>query len=301
MRGGRKTNVSALALSPASILQRFSFLFMLAAAAALLILSVVKPEVGEGVRTKVTDAFAPLLSMIAQPVSDITATLATLGSLTELRAENERLLSENVRLRQYQTAVMQLEAENKALRDLLKMSIVPEQRRIVAPVIADAGGPFVRNVIVMAGERQGVRTGLVAVAAGGLAGRIISAGTQSSRLLLISDLNARVPVVFERSRQRGMVAGDNGPELRLTELPPDTEVKVGDRLLTSGVGGIYPPGLPVGVVSRIEGSTIRVEPIADLGRLELVQVLDPGTPADLLSPESTATLPPAMRGANPRR
>lgn len=301
MRGGRKTNVSALALSPASVLQRFSFLIMLVAAAGLLLLSVLRPELGENVRTKVTDAFSPILSMITQPVSDITATIATLGSLTELRAENERLLAENVRLRQYQTAVMQLEAENKALRDLLKMPLTPDQRRTVAPVIADAGGPFVRNVIVMAGERQGVRTGLVAVAAGGLAGRIISAGAYSSRVLLISDINARVPVLFERSRQRGMVAGDNGPELRLTELPPDTKVQVGDRLLTSGVGGIYPPGLPVGVVSKVEADDIRVEPIADLGRLELVQILDPGTPPDLLSPESSRPLPPAMRGSSPPR
>lgn len=295
MRSHRKTNVSALALSPGSLLQRFSFFIMLAAAAGLLLLSLLNPELGERLRTRVTDAFAPLLGTVAQPVASTTNAIATLGNLTEMRAENERLRAENERLRQYQTAVMRLEAENKGLRDLLRLPLVPEQRLIVARVIADVGGPFVRNVVVLAGAREGVRNGLIAVANGGLTGRVISVGNNSSRILLINDLNARVPVLMESSRQRAMLEGNNGPELLLTQLPPEVEAKVGDRLVTSGVGGIFPPGLPVGVISSINGSEIKVEPIADLGRLELVQILDPGTPADLLTPEATQVLPNAMR------
>jgi rod shape-determining protein MreC len=207
-----------------------------------------------------------------------------------LRAENERLITENERLRQYQTAVMRLEAENKGLRDLLKMQADPAQSRITARVIADVGGPFLRNVVILAGRRTGVRDGLVALAGGGLAGRVVSAGNSSSRVLLINDINARVPVLLEGSRQRGLVEGDNTPELRLTSLPPDVVPTLGERLVTSGVGGIFPAGIPVGIVSRVEGGLVRVEPLADLGRLELVQILDPGTPPDLLSPESARPL-----------
>lgn len=302
MRSGRKTNVSALALTPGGLLQRFSFLIMLAAAGGLLLLSLLNPELGERLRTRVTDAFAPLLGTVAEPVASATNAVATLGSLTEMRAENERLRGENERLRQYQTAVMRLEAENKGLRDLLNLPLIPEYRLTVARVIADVGGPFVRNVVVLAGTNEGVRSGLVAVAGGGLAGRVISAGRNSSRVLLINDLNARVPVLLESSRQRAMLEGNNGSELLLSQLPPETPVRVGERLVTSGVGGIFPPGLPVGVVSRVDGTDIRIEPIADLGRLELVQILDPGTPPDLLSPESTQPLPSAIRsGQQPAR
>lgn len=301
MRNNRKTNVSAMALTPGGLLQRFSFLIMLAAAAGLLLLSLVNPQLGERLRTQVTDAFSPLLGTVAQPVARTTNAIATLGNLTEMRAENERLREENERLRQYQTAVMRLEAENKGLRDLLRLPLVPEQRLIVARVIADVGGPFVRNVVVLAGAREGVRDGLVAVAGGGLAGRVIATGRNSSRVLLINDLNARVPVIIENTRQRAMIEGNNGPELLLTQLPPETQVKAGDRLITSGMGGIFPPGLAVGVVSAINGSEIKVEPISDLGRLELVQILDPGTPPDLLTPESTRTLPPAVRQTPARR
>lgn len=295
MPRNRKTNVSAMALTPGNLLQRFSLALMLLAAGGLLALSLINPELSEKVRTKVTDAFSPLLGSVAQPVSSAANAVATLGNLTEMRAENERLRIENQRLHDYQTAVMRLEAENKGLRDLLKLPLVPEYRKLVGRVIADVGGPFVRNVVVLAGANDGVREGLVAIAGGGLAGRVISVGRNSSRVLLINDLNARVPVLVESSRQRAMVEGNNGPELILTQLPPEVHVQVGDRLITSGVGGIFPPGLPVGVVSAIDGSGTHVEPLADLGRLELLQILDPGTPSDLLSPESTQVLPSAMR------
>lgn len=301
MARNRKTNVSALAIAPGSLFQRFSFAIMLTLAGGLLLLSLVNPDLSERLRTQVTDAFAPILGTVAQPVATTTNTIATLGNLTEMRAENERLRIENERLRQYQTAVMRLEAENKGLRDLLNLPLVPEQRKIVGRVIADVGGPFVRNVVVLAGSNDGVHSGLVAVAGGGLAGRVISAGIHSSRVLLINDINARIPVIMESSRQRAMLAGNNEPELLLTQLPPEVQAKVGDRLVTSGVGGIYPPGLPVGVISTIDGDTIKVEPLADLGRLELLQILDPGTPEDLLSPESTQPLRSAVRAQPQRR
>ncbi len=296
MRSTRKSSSAAsLVLSPAGLAQRFPLPLMLIFVAGIFVLSLLQPRLAEGVRTRVTDAFAPLLATVAVPVASATNFIATLGNLTELRAENERLLGENERLRQYQTAVMRLEAENKGLRDLLKMQADPAQRQITARVIADVGGPFMRNVVIMAGTQEGVRDGLAALAGGGLAGRVVSAGNRSSRVLLINDINARVPVLLEGSRYRGLAEGDNSPQLRLTSLPPDVVPTVGERLITSGVGGIFPPGLPVGVVSRIENGVVRVEPLADLGRLEMVQVLEPGTPPDLLSPESAHVLPGAIR------
>lgn len=300
MRSNRKTNVSALALTPGGWLQRFSFALMLILSLSFLALSLANPALSERIRSQVTDAFTPLLGTISEPISSITQAVATVGHLTEMRAENERLRAENERLRQYQTAVMQLEAENKGLRDLLSLPVLPEQRRIVGRVIADVGGPFVRNVVAMVGTNQGVRSGLVAMAGGGLAGRVVSAGRASSRVLLINDINARVPVLLEVSRQRAMVSGNNGPELLLSQFPPEAAPQVGERLMTSGVGGLFPPSLPVGVISEIKNGVIKVQPLANLGQLEMVQILDPGTSPDLLSPESTQVLPPVTRPVAPR-
>lgn len=120
-------------------------------------------------------------------------------------------------------------------------------------------------------------------------GRVVSVGKSSSRILLIDDINARVPVLLESSRTRAMVFGNNTPTLRLAHVPPGVALQVGERLVTSGVGGIYPPGLPVGVVSKVAADgTIEVEPFADLGRLEFVQIIDSGLSAEALLPEQAA-------------
>lgn len=266
--------------------QRFSLVILLFVAVGVILFSFARPGTGEELRAQATDIMAPGLSVISQPITSVSSLISTLANVTELRAENERLKAENEKLRQYQTAAMRLEAENKGLRGLLKMKADPARRVVTAKVIADVGGPFVRNVIVTAGSDDGVRSGLVALAEGGLAGRVISVGKHSSRILLINDVNARVPVLTEVSRIRGMIAGDNSPELQLTQLPPDADIKAGDHLITSGAGGIYPPGLPVGAVAISERGAVRITPVANLGRLEMLQIIDPGTPADLLSPEA---------------
>jgi len=296
MARNRKNTATSMPLAPAGgILQRFSFSFFMVMAVGLLALSFIKPGFGERLRAEVTDVFAPVLSFVASPVQNVSSAISSIANVTELRAENERLKTENGRLREYQTAAMRLEAENKGLRGLLNMQTNPEQQVVTARVIADVGGPFVRNVIVTAGQKDGVRPGLVAMAEGGLAGRVISSGTNSSRVLLINDINARIPVLLENSRVRGMVAGNNTPELELMHLPPGAQVKVGDRLITSGAGGLFPPGLPVGAVLDTKDGHVRVMPLANLGQLEILQITDPGTPNDLLTPEATQPLTPPAK------
>lgn len=291
MARNRKNTATSMPLAPAGgIIQRFSFTFFIVVAVGLLALSFVQPTFGERLRAEVTDVFAPILSFVASPVKSVTGAISSVANVTELRAENERLQAENSRLREYQTAAMRLEAENKGLRGLLNMQADPAQQVVTARVIADVGGPFVRNVIVTAGQKDGVRAGLVAMAEGGLAGRVISSGTNSSRILLINDINARIPVLLEGSRVRGMVAGNNTPELELMHLPPGAQVKAGDRLITSGAGGLFPPGLPVGAVMDTKDGKVRVVPLANLDQLEILQITDPGTPKDLLTPESTQPL-----------
>lgn len=297
MPRNRKNTATSMPLAPAGgIIQRFSFALFIVVAIGLLGLSFIQPTFGERLRAEVTDMFAPVLSFVASPVRSVSGVISSIANVTELRAENERLQTENARLREYQAAAMRLEAENKGLRGLLNMQADPAQQVVTARVIADVGGPFVRNVIVTAGQRDGVRAGLVAMAEGGLAGRVISSGSNSSRVLLINDINARIPVLLETSRIRGMVAGNNTPELELVHLPPGATVKAGDRLVTSGAGGLYPPGLPVGAVMDVKDGHVRVAPLANLEQLEVLQITDPGTPHDLLTPEATQPLSAPVKG-----
>src|SRR3546814_497584 len=105
---------------------------------------------------------------------------------------------------------------------------------------------------------------------------VCSSDLRSARILLINDLNSRIPVLVEPSRERAVLAGDNSSRPRLVYLDVSAEIGTGDRVVTSGQGGVLPPGIPVGIVSTIGESGIRVAPFAKWSNLEYVRLMDYG-------------------------
>src|SRR5436309_8562850 len=118
--------------------------------------------------------------------------------------------------------------------------------------MANSGGGYVLTLMVIGGTDQGLARGQAAVAGDGLVGRLTEVGSQSARVLLITDLNSRIPVVLESSHANAVLAGDNSERPGLLYLGEPGTTKIGERIVTSGEGGIFPPGLPVGVVAAIE-------------------------------------------------
>jgi rod shape-determining protein MreC len=274
--------VVRLALPLAGLAQRFYFPLLLLAAVALMLFARGNEGSIEQLQARSVDAVAPILSVISRPAASVADLIEYGRRLVDLRAENERLREENTRLTQWQQAALRLEAENKSLRSLLAYKPEPSAKAIAARVVDDNSGVFVRAAIAMAGARDGVRRGQAVMSSQGLVGRIIQAGEWSSRILLLTDLNARIPVVLESSRSRAVVGGDNGATAFLDHLPPGFEPKPGERVFTSGHGQLYPPGLPVGIVgSKDQNGHFRVLPSADLDRLEHVQIIDFGFDGNL--------------------
>ncbi len=175
---------------------------------------------------------------------------------------------------QWQNAVANLQTENRELRGLLHFKTEPSLAYISARVIADTGGPFVRGLIITAGKLDGVREGMAAMTGDGLIGRVIEVGDWSSRVLLITDLNSRIPVTIAGSGDRAILAGDNSNQPKLLYLPQDAVLSAGARVVTSGHGGVFPPGLPVGVVTEAGRGVYNVVPAADLGRVNDVRLVD---------------------------
>lgn len=272
----RERSISRIAAPVRTFAQRFAYIGLIVAASALMLVGKMEPAAFERARAQVTDAVAPILFALSQPVDAVKDVIGEGKTLLALRAENTRLLAERDRLMQWQAVARKLEAENKALRELLNFKSADDAKTISANVIGDAGGAFARTLILNAGARTGVRKGQAAITGAGLVGRVQEVGLRSSRLLLLADLNSRIPVVIESSRVRGVVAGTNGDTLRLLHLPPDVVVEPGDRIVTSGHGGALPVGLPVGVVAAVGESGIEVKPFVDSSRLEIVRVLDYG-------------------------
>ena len=216
----------------------------------------------------------PILDAVSQPVETFSGAIEQAEALANLRSENLALKEQNARLLRWQGVARQLEAENAALRDLNRMVPDPTLSYITARVVGDPGGAFVRTVLINAGERNGIEKGQAAITSAGLAGRVAEVGKRSARVLLLTDINSRVPVVVGNGRDRAVLAGDNTNAPELLYLGPTAKVQVGDQVSTSGHGGVFPPGLPIGVVSGVTEKGIRVQPFVDWAHMEILRIVD---------------------------
>jgi rod shape-determining protein MreC len=219
---------------------------------------------------------SPVLETIARPVAYANRAIADLREFASLREENARLREENARLLAWQTAARRLENENEGLRSLARFREGPEASFITARLVGDSVSAYMRGALLNVGRRVGVAPGQAVVTGEGLAGRIAEVGENSSRVLFVTDVNSRLPVLVERTRERAILAGDNSPRLRLALLQSIAGVQNGDRIVTSGHGGSFPVGIPVGEVVETSEGTVRVRPFTDFSRLEFVRVVDYG-------------------------
>ncbi|MDJ0948630.1 MAG: rod shape-determining protein MreC [Alphaproteobacteria bacterium] len=259
--------------------QRFAFFLLIIAAIGMIVLNRADTAFLERFRTSVVDTVTPALEAFSQPVDAIGNLGDGIRNVTALLEENERLRAEVAALRRWREEAQALKSQNETFRALLNYVPDAPTRFVSARVIADSGSAFVRSVVVNGGANNGIRKGQAAVNGDGLVGRVADVGERSARLLLITDLNSRIPVLLERTRDRAILAGDNSIKPRLVYLPSHLPIAVGDRVVTSGHGGIFPPGIPVGKVSSVRRSSdgeitgATVKPFVNWNRLELVRVL----------------------------
>lgn len=257
------------AIDPASL---SSFLLM-TISIFLFLLSSIKPSIFIGLRTQAGDTLEPILSVVGKPIQNISLFFHDMSSLTKLQAENLRLEQENLRLREwYQTALL-LDSENKALRQLLNLKVDPEYDHVSARVLADTGNAYVKSLLVNLGSTEGVKKGAAVLSGDGLIGRIVEAGEKTSRILLVTDINSRVPVVVEDTGQHAIMAGANEYAPRLIHESQDSRIAEGARLITSGFGGLYPHGIPVGQVYMDDNRQPHVRLFFEYDTIRFVRIL----------------------------
>ena len=258
-----------------SLGHRFMLLALIMLTFGLMLIGKADTVLVERMRTTVNDAVAPILDVLSRPATGIANFIDNVHDLTALREENARLKEDNRRLLHWQATARRLVAENKSLQGLLHM--VPEASAsfVTARVIAEHSGPYARSLLVNAGAKDGVRKGQAVISGEGLVGRVAEVGYHAARVLLISDINSRIPVMLEGPRSRAVMAGENTSRPRLNFLSRGTEVQSGQRVVTSGSAAAFPPGIPVGLTVAAEG-VVRVEPMVQPEFLEYVRIVDYG-------------------------
>ncbi len=282
--------------------QRFAYIGLIITAFALMMLGKVDIMLVERIRTTMTDTVAPILDVISTPIVSATNIINRIEDMWGMQEEIQTLRENNLRLKQWQTEARRLQAENQIMRENLNYIPEPSAAFITARVIADTGGAFMNSLLLNAGTRDGIIKGQAAVTGEGLVGRISGVGTRSSRILLISDLSSRIPVVVGPARIRAILSGDNTDRPQLKHLPPGTVLSPGDVVTTSGQGGVLPVGLAVGVVATVNDSGANIIPYVARDKLEIIRVIDFGlngilrhriieeTPVSASTPDQTAII-----------
>lgn len=269
-------------------LEKLSLPLLMTVAFGLMVAARIDAGLADRARMAFADAVTPIYAAFTTPVEKISGVVTELEQLWDLRAENDRLRAENAKLRRWQAVALALESENGTLKAELNWVPTPGVPFVTARAVADAGGLYDRALLVALKPGHRVHAGEIALGAYGLVGRVTEAGQASARVLLITDLNSRIPVRFGPAGARAILAGTNGPEPELKFWPAGTMPTEGEQVVTSGVAGAFPAGLPVGTVHYRRSGQPSVVPAARLDRLGMVRLFDYRLGGTASPPESGA-------------
>ncbi len=186
----------------------------------------------------------------------------------QIKEQNARIVSDNEVL-----------LENRRLTQLLEMKGTIQEPTLTASVVGDDLSSWFHTVVIDRGSSSGLREGMAVVAANGVVGQIVKVALNSSRVLLLTDHSSGIAATIQRSRARGVVKGKGDGLCSLEFTTREEDVKVGDQVIASGIGGVFLKGTPIGEVTMVKKGeygifqTITIRPAVNTGHLEEVLVI----------------------------
>nr|QJR98235.1 cell shape-determining protein MreC [uncultured Alphaproteobacteria bacterium] len=254
--------------------KKFAIVLLFIVVFAFMLLNKTNNALIEKTSTTAGEIISPVTEILVLPASLMLDGYDYLRSLRKIDEENQLLRTENRRLIIANAKNRALETENRILSEMLNYVVPPEADFITAKVVAEEGSAFAHSLTVYIGGSANVKKGQVVLSNKGVIGRVEEAGARYAKIALINNINSRISVMVEDSRIRGMMVGQNDIWPDLVFLPLDAKINVGDKIITSGIGGVFPVGLPVGTVASIDKNNIKIKPANDLSRLEYVMIVD---------------------------
>ncbi len=237
-----------------------------------------------GVRDSILLFFTPLTRVASYPVQYLKKTNENLNAYLNVYEENKRLKAENEVLKSWQRTALKLSFEKQELSKLLNYRQVVQTKEYVVRLLIDYNSPFSQSVIIKGGRDIGLKKGNVLVSQEGLYGIVQSVAASTARALKVTDYYARLPVYVGEQRYSAIMSGDNSRYPHITALSEEATVRPGDYVMTSGTAGVYPSGIPVGVIKTVQDGEITVDLFEKNDNLEFVRVIDYGS--TVLLPDS---------------
>jgi rod shape-determining protein MreC len=270
--------------------ERATIIILVIAGFVLLLVGRTEPEVFDGIKQRVADLMAPMLSAASGPIGDVRDWRRQADDMMSVYEDNKKLRAENEQLRIDADRARRLQSLIERYQALLNVKVDPSVDYLTARIIGDSGGPFSRSVLVNAGKGDNVKAGQGVVDPEGLLGHVVSVGDSAARILLLTDVESHIPVVIEPGTARAILTGDGKDQAMIEHLPPGTQPKAGNRIVTSGVAGLLPPGILVGTVEKVDGSTnaVEVKLASSFDRLDVVRILRYDASIDTTVPDPAA-------------
>lgn len=252
----------------------------------------------ERMRAAVVDAVVPKVSWVLTPVTMTFEMAGNFRTYQQLYRQNQDLRRELQQMKAWKEAALQLEQQNAQLLDLNNLQLDPKLTFVTGVILADSGSPFRQSVLLNIGARDGIRDGWAAMDGIGVVGRISGVGRDSARVILLTDTNSTIPVRIQPSAQDALMVGDNSPQPYADFIETPELVRPGDRVVTSGDGGVFPPDPLVGQIVEGRDGRLRIRLAADYGRMEFLRVLRSGEPEEVEGPGGLIAppIPPALPG-----
>ena len=245
-------------------LRRYGFFIAVAGLIAILLLQT-SPRLSSQIEPVRTAASDQLFHMSKPSLVDrVTGASARERRIIELEARVRELA-------QYEALAVSMAERLEVYESILNMQGEPDGAEVTARIMAEADGPFAEALLANAGRLNGVEEGYYAENDGGLVGRVVQVGERSARILKITDFNSRVPIMGESSGLRAIMFGGRDGAGRLTDQPELGEFILGERVLTSGEGGLFPRGVVIGAVGSV-GDDVRVDLSMSRGQLGYVRL-----------------------------
>lgn len=227
----------------------------------------------ERMRAALIDRVVPGFDWAMAPITKGAELIEGFQSYARLAEQNQELRRELRQMKAWKEAALQLEQENAKLLDLNNVRLDPSLTYVTGVVMADSGSPFRQSVLLNVGARDGILDGWATTDGLGLVGRVSGVGKTTARVILLTDSNSRLPVTIQPSGQRAVLSGDNSSAPVLDFVEDPALVRPGDRVVSSGDGGVFPAGLLVGHLALGRNQRLRVRLAAEYDRLEFLRVL----------------------------
>ena len=271
---------------------------VLALAVALVLLGRAQANLFDRARTVIIDRLQPVLVVVHAPVTQFDRWIGSINELFTVYRENLQLKDENARLKQWQTVAVIMQDRVKRYQLLLHAVPDPDVHSVLSQVIGRANRPFLQTMILDAGAANSAKPGEAVVDARGMIGRVYLTGQHTSWVILLTDLNSRIPVTVAPGNHQAIMVGDNTATPTLDTMSQTVTLHAGDQVVSSGDGGLLPPGLPIGTVVGQAGQ-YRVALLADGASAQDVEILAFRRPPEELPADVQNQLPAVAAGLKP--